>query len=109
MYQIECVECKESVVKMYRGQTGRSVYERIKEHISKWSEEAEDSCLHAHSKEKHSGEQFRINVKVLKQCYGKPTERMISEAVLIQDLPSEHSLNSKAEWSYVKLPKVTVS
>ena len=109
VYQIECVECKESVVKMYRGQTGRSIYERMKEHISKWSEEAEDSCLHAHSTEKHRGEQFRIDVKLLKQCYGKPTERMISEAVLIQDLPSKHSLNSKAEWSYVKLPKVTVS
>ena len=81
----------------------------MKEHINKWSEEAEDSFLHAHSKEKHSGEPFRIDVKLLKQCYGKPTEKMISEAVLIQDLPSKHSLNSKAELSYVKLPKVTVS
>ena len=88
---------------------GRSLYERIKEHMRCWSEKSEESCLHAHSEKCHDGGQFLIEIKLLKECYGKPTARMVSEAVLIEDLPVELSLNSKAEWNYISLPRVTVS
>ena len=33
---------------------------------------------------------------------------MISEAVHIDQVPNESTLNSKSEWTYVKLPKATV-
>ena len=56
----------------------------------------------------HNGGTFNIDVKIMAQCYGKPTTRMITEAVMIEELPDEHSLNSKAEWTYVKLPRVGV-
>ena len=49
-----------------------------------------------------------VDVKIVSRCYGKPTSRMISEAVHIQEMPEEHSLNSKAEWTYVKLPRVAI-
>ena len=108
VYQIECVECEQIVTKQYRGQTGRSSYERTKEHIEKWEAKADDSYLHKHAVQYHNGETFNINVKILAQCYGKPTTRMITEAVMIEELPDEHSLNSKSEWTYVKLPRVAV-
>ena len=109
VYQIECLECQLIVTKQYRGQTGRSTYERIsKEHIAKWEAKAEDSYLHKHAVQYHNGGTFNIDVKILAQCYGKPTTRMITEAVMIEELPDDNSLNSKSEWTYVKLPRVAV-
>ena len=58
--------------------------------------------------EYHNGGTYNINIKILAQCYGKPTTRMITEAVMIDELPDENSLNSKSEWTYVKLPRVAV-
>ena len=46
--------------------------------------------------------------KIGAHCFGKLTARMITEAVMIEELPDENSLNSKSEWTYVKLPRVNV-
>ena len=108
MYDIDCLDCLETILKEYRGQTGRSIYKRTKEHIKAWERKCEDSCLHQHSLEYHNGETFAIDVKIQAQCFGKPTTRMITEAVRIEELPDENSLNSKSEWTYVKLPRVNV-
>ena len=109
VYEIECLDCQPTGAKQYRGQTGRSVYERMKEHFRGWEQGVDDSYLRKHSVEYHNGHAFEVDVRILTQSYGKPSTRMISEAVLIQDLPEENSLNSKAEWTYVKLPRVAVT
>jgi hypothetical protein len=109
VYQIECLDCQLTTTKQYCGQTGRSVYERMKEHFKQWEDGAEDSYLRKHAVQYHNGGRFEVDVKIISRCYGKPTSRMISEAVHIQDLPEENSLNSKAEWTYVKLPRVAIS
>ena len=108
VYQIECLDCQQTTTKQYCGQTGRSVYERMKEHFKQWEDGAEDSYLRKHAVEYHNGGRFEVDVKIVSRCYGKPTSRMISEAVHIQEMPEEHSLNSKAEWTYVKLPRVAI-
>ena len=72
-------------------------------------QKSEDSYLHKHGVQYHNGEAFEVNVKIITQCYGKPTTRMIAEAVQIEELPEENSLNSKAEWTYVRLPRVAVT
>ena len=108
VYEIGCVECQLVIEKQYRGQTGRSEYERTKEHIEKWEAKADDSYLHKHAVQYHNGESFNIDIKILAQCYGKPTTRMITEAVMIEELPEENSLNSKSEWTYVRLPRVGI-
>ena len=109
VYEIRCEDCERNVIeKMYRGQTGRSTYERMKEHFSKWLSGAEDSPLHKHSVEYHNSEPFEVDVRILAQCYGKPTTRLITEAIHIEELPDENSLNEKTEWNYIKLPRVAV-
>ena len=42
----------------------------------------------------------------MKRCFGDPTKRHISEAVLIDELTDEQTMNSKNEWSYIRLAKV---
>ena len=36
-------------------------------------------------------------------------KRLITESVLIEKLKDEDILNSKQEWSYVRLPKVEIA
>ena len=46
--ELWCKNCEEDVKKKYQGQTGRTLYNRIKEHFNKWESKNEDSILHKH-------------------------------------------------------------
>ena len=67
------------------------------EHFKQWADKSEESCLWKHAVEYHNGGTFEVDVRILTQSYGKPTTRMISKAVRIQELSDENSLNSKVE------------
>ena len=51
---------------------------------------------------------FEVGVKVIASCYGKPTTRLITEAVEINEVPEENSMNERTEWNYVRIPEVAV-
>ena len=85
------------------------MYERMKEHFKEWEDRSADSYLQKHALQYHGGETFGVDIKILTQCYGKPTTRMITEAVKIEELPEENSMNSKSEWTYVRLPRVGIT
>ena len=59
-----------------------------------------------HSDECHGGHPFEFDVKILSRCFGKPSRRLITEAVLIGELDDNEVMNSKREWSYACLNKV---
>ena len=59
-----------------------------------------------HSDECHGGHAFEFEVKILSRCFGKPSRRLITEAVLIGKLKDGEVMNSKREWSYAYLNKV---
>ena len=50
-----------------------------------------------------------MEVKITDKSFGKPSRRMITEAVMIEGLRDEETMNSKQEWTYVKLNKVHVN
>ena len=64
--------------------------------------------MQRHANSHHNGGHFEVEVEILAQCYGRPTKRLITEAVLIDEIPSDKAMNNKSEWSYVKLAKVQV-
>ena len=102
VYELWCKEC----MRKYRGQTGRSTYERTKEQVS--SAGSDDKPLKRHRELYHGGDEVDVGCKILAQCFGKPSRRMISEAVYIDELKDSETMNSKREWSYAKLNKVIV-
>ena len=104
VYQYRCVDCE----RLYRGQTGRSAYERNKEQIEAWEAGEDDSPLQRHANLFHDGGHFDAEIKIIARCYGKPSRRLITEAVMINEIPQQMAMNSKAEWSYIKLAKVQV-
>ena len=102
VYELACIECD----RRYRGTTSRSVYERIGEEIRAWRNKEEDSPLWKHAQLHHGDGDFEMDIKVLSQCFGKPSRARITEAVMIEDLPEDKTMNSRGEWSYIKLSKV---
>ena len=56
----------------------------------------------------HEGQDFDLDVRVTDKSFGKPSRRMISESVVIENLKDSETMNSKREWTYVKLNKVHV-
>ena len=102
VYQLKCKVCD----RKYRGQTGRSEYERNCEHIKDLENKVKSSPLYRHKELFHQNENFDIKVSILARCYGKASRRMITEAVLIGELENNETMNSKTEWSYTKLYKL---
>ena len=99
VYEIECeeVRCK----KKYIGQTGRTIHERMKEHTKKSkdnTEEKTNSALQQHKKDCHGGRDFKFKVNIKENVFGKPTKRMITEAVKIDSLDRKESFNRKQGW-----------
>ena len=105
VYEYLCEECG----RKYRGQTGRTIQERDYEHMASW-EAGDDECpLQRHSNIYHGGERYGFDLRVIAKCYGKPTKRMITEAVQIGELTGDQTMNNKSEWNYTNLAKVNVS
>ena len=102
VYQLKC----RSDDRKYRGTTSRTVYHRTKEEFADWKEKDEESPLWKHAQLHHGGGDFEIDIDILSRCFGKPSRRRITEAVPIDQLPSEETMNNKGEWSYIKLSKV---
>ena len=107
VYEMFCNE--EECGRKYRGTTGRSDNERLGEQVKDWERGVETSPLLKHSRLFHGGQEFDFGVRILKRCYGRPSRRLIAEAVLINELTECETMNSKHEWSFVELDKVLVS
>ena len=103
IYEMICLECE----RKYRGQTGNSAQERIGQHFKDWKSKDTKCPLYRHSQLYHGGKEFKVGVKILKSCFGDPTTRKITEAVMIDELTAEETMNAKSEWTYVKLNKLT--
>ena len=51
---------------------------------------------------------FNVNITIISKNFGDPTKRLITESIRIEELDDEELLNSKNEWSYVRLPNVLI-
>ena len=59
-------------------------------------------------KEFHGNNYFTTKISIIARCFGEPKTSMITEAVHINQLSNEDTLNSKSEWTYIKLPSATI-
>ena len=92
----------------YRSQTGNSAQERISQLFESWKKKDSKCPLYRHSELYHEGREFPVSVKVLRNCFGDPTTRRITESILIDELSTEETMNAKGEWTYIKLNKITM-
>ena len=107
VYSIKCFDCEEEgVLQEYRGQSGRVIGERIDEQFKYWERKEKNNPLTKHSVKAHDGRKFEVDIGVKAKCYGKPSRRLITEAVMIEGLGDMETMNSKSEWAYVNLKKL---
>ena len=102
VYELKCKSCE----RKYREQTGVSIYERTCEHSKDWRKKETSCPLYRHQELYHENDDFDFEVSILSKCFGKPSRRMITEAVTIGEIDEEKSMNSKKEWTYVALDKI---
>ena len=84
------------------------MYSRMKEHEDEddFVNEVDVTPLFRHSQLYHGGNQFQYEVSVIGKCFGKASRRLITEAVMIDELGDDEVMNAKREWSYYALNKV---
>lgn len=115
LYRIDCSICKErEVIATYYGESGRSAYQRGREHLQAVLTEDQDHPMMKHHKEHHlqPNEEDQLPLKyrmtVLKN-YRTAVTRKVGEAVRIEGGGGQHlNLNSKSEWNGVSIPRLCV-
>ena len=87
IYSLTCQVCaRKGVRKKYWGETGRSSYERCKEHWDLWRNRKESSCIWKHSMEEHGGGLKEEDVLVKVEEQSRTTlSRQVGEGVRIED------------------------
>ena len=100
VYEVFCKE--RGCGKKYVGQTGRTIYERMKDHMAqnKNMDHAGVSALEKHKYESHGGKEY--GVRVIDNAYGRPSKRMLSEMVRIESMRDNECFNRKRGWSYTQ-------
>ena len=102
-YEMKCETCKAQ----YIGETSRTAYTRIKEHMMDMRNKTENSVIWRHNQENHRGEEQMIEAKVRKGFRGDATLRQITEALDIKYETPE--INQKDEWKGpLRLPQLGV-
>ena len=102
-YEIKCETCKAQ----YIGETSRTAYTRIKEHMTDMRNRTENSVIWRHNQENHSGDEQMMEAKVRKGFRGDATLRQITEALDIKYETPE--INQKDEWKGpLRLPQLGV-
>ena len=89
------------------GVTVKSILQR--EEWRGWQNHDNTCPLWRHSEENHGGGDFEVEIRVTDRSFGKPSRRLITEAVRIEEVNDCEAMNSKREWTYTNLNKVNVA
>ena len=97
-YEVECMDCHAK----YWGETSRSLYTRMLEHIN--GQNTDGSFIRKHKEERHNGEHVVFEARVThvnKDCL----TRQVREGVLIKNSIVD-TMNTKSEWHQPSLFRV---
>ena len=85
-YTLECKLCSSrGIVKVYEGETCRSMYMRQKEHAKQYEKKQENSVMYKHVVNDHENEENVVHFKMkLSGVFRTPLERIINEGIGIK-------------------------
>ena len=87
---------------VYKGESSRSIGERLGEHLDEYSENKPKSVFFRHMQEAHDGDKREIMMKVIGHCPNDAMLRQVTEAVIIR--LTKPGLNKKEEWGNMNIP-----
>ena len=108
-YQIKCIQCeKDGVKSSYLGESSRTLYERLKEHLDGEACENKENALWKHDVNHHRGIKQEYSAKVIGRIQN-PMKRQVTDKVLIErESNRQRLLNSKNEWGGEGIPRITI-
>ena len=107
-YKWTCNNCeKNDIVKVYKGETGRSAMLRGVEHLKQLENQFEHSVLFKHKMAAHRTEKVTFKMEITGQFKDALT-RQANEAIQIHNRPGQELLNSKSEFNHPPMARVVV-
>ena len=98
VYQIECAECTSLEKKpKYFGETARTGFERMREHLTLLDNHPEKSALGDHIRDEHNGKASSFKMKLVSKHF-KPLERQCAEAIQITEYTDGQVMNRRGEF-----------
>ena len=112
LYKLTCTTCrKEDTCAEYVGESSRSLFQRMAEHIGGAKRKDPRNPLFSHIQAYHPGLQAEpsstFTVKLLR-TFRTPLARVIAEAVGIDSSEADIIINSKSEWGSTRIPRLTI-
>lgn len=101
------IECKEGCPFIYHGQTSSNAYTRGLKHLEDYAKKR-DKFMWKHCVNEHNGERINFKMTIIRGCRNDSTKRQIMEGIFIQKTDPSITLNEKAEWNGVRIPRITI-
>jgi len=102
------IECEEGCNFVYHGQTSANAYTRGLKHMEDYDRKR-DKVMWKHCLANHNGERQNFTMQVVDQCRNDPTKRQILEGIRIQKTDISVSMNERAEWNGVAIPRIAIT
>ena len=78
------------------------------EHFELYEKKDEKLIIWKHAAKQHEDEKFPMKIKVNCQCFGQPSRRLVTEAVMINKMDVRESMNRKEEWNSMRIPRIDI-
>ena len=108
-YRWICRTCEttKNEMKVYEGETSRSIRVRTMEHLAALKNERADSVLYKHKKLEHINENVEYGLEIT-GIFKDPLTRQANESVRIYNRKGTEILNSKSEFNHPTTARVVV-
>ena len=104
------IKCESEICEfVYNGQTGKNAYTRGKEHMDDYNQQRKDTVMWSHCVEKHGGIRQKFSMKVVETSRNDAMKRQILEAIHINDTDTNIRMNSRTEWNFIQLPRLSIT
>ena len=101
---IYAIKCSEECPFVYHGQTSHNAYKRGLKHTEDLNQRRDRLWKHCHNE--HGGEKQVFQMSIVNTCRNDPTKRQILESIHIQNTDSRVTMNERAEWNGVRVPRI---
>ena len=98
----------EGCVRRYKGESSYCAYKRGKEHVAKLIGKSDKSPHWKHCERDHAGVMQTFTMRVTGSFKNDAMLRQITEAVQIENTPTEELMNTRTEWNMTRVPRMNI-
>ena len=108
-YKINCDDQTCTHHNIYNGETSYNGYTRGREHLEDLAKKNAKCALWRHCVEMHNNETQTFTMKIDQHFKNDAMLRQISEAVNINNTPTDNIMNTRSEWNMPRVPRAQIT